>query len=197
MPVAGLAARAPQQVHEQPRHRQVPGDRVEPPCHVGRSTSPKRINNLERVEFLTVLQIFGIQNGGPGFLRRTNDQCIPERELVPNTHADRAENQVWVDLHDRKISQTPDGTLRFVDFERYGKLSSDSDEELLKHLGAQGRTSRTRLASEQLSGRCLLLRCVCIEKIDEYVRIEERAHQRRSYSSSRVQRLLPRRDRLF
>ena len=35
-PIAGLATRTPQQVHEQPRHRQVPGDRVEPSCHVAR-----------------------------------------------------------------------------------------------------------------------------------------------------------------
>src|ERR1700731_3099183 len=69
----------------------------------------QRIYDVNRTEDLSILEILGVENIGAAHLRRVNNQCIPEGNLVSRFEAERGEDR-FARVHDNlpvRISLDP------------------------------------------------------------------------------------------
>ncbi len=135
------------------------------------SLTQKRIDDLERIETLPVLEVLGIENANSGQLSSAKDHGIPERNFMETMKIDGGEYIVCRGLDDLKLRKN------FYLFTRTGasniELLCGVGEILLKYLNRNGTSSAAEVFRDQVEGNLLLTGIARVIGVKKDVRIKE------------------------
>lgn len=146
---------------------------------MSRSRRPERVHDLNAINLLAVLEIFGQQYATASLFCRSQNQGIPKGKSVQPVKVDGGKNvsQFW--RGDIKLRQNFD--LAPCDVGIDTQLSCNVEKVLLKHLQGNNATPSSPVFCYEVTRTTLFRRCRLIVGIEEDVSVEKttNAHEPR------------------